>query len=717
METLKCYFDDFNLITIEISKGFYDGDSKRFVLKGKDSKEIITSFDVTDLGDYKQYRAKFATDIIFGDEYSISVENNLTVPVSFRGVVKKEAFDQKFYYSEDDLGATYTKEETTFKVWTPIATDCILSVYHLGERMTYPMTRSNRGVWQVAVKRDLDGAKYTYLVKVNGKWNESTDPYAISCTPNNGMSVVIDKSKTKIDLNLGSLPEFKDHTDAIIYELHVRDFSVSLTSGIEQKGKLLGLIEENTKSKIGLETGFDYLKTVGFTHLQLLPIYDFGSVDEYNQFDFYNWGYDPVQYNVVEGSYSSDPADPYSRINEMKLVISRFHEHGIRVNMDVVYNHMFDVHTSPFEKIFPHYYFRYGADHEKSNGSFCGNDVESRASMMRKYIVDSVKFWHSFYGIDGFRFDLMGILDVKTMNALRYELPEDVMVYGEGWQMPTMMDTSEMASMFNYDKIPQIGHFNDRFRDIVKGKTNHEESSVGGFITGDLKFTDELCSSLGASLFKHGQADKMFGEPYQTVNYLECHDNNTLYDKLRLVNPDEDVELTKKRQRLGALITMVSQGISFIHAGQEFNRTKGFDHNSYKSSDDVNKLDWDLKDEAFIEVKYVKELIALRKLYKPFKFATKKDIKKHVKVTKINEGFIKYHIKNVSDYCDYSEIDVYINGTDRDLQLSISGDYDLFAIGNRASHTPIETIKNNVQIKSCIAHNRSIQLRNLKLPN
>jgi len=700
MDTIKAYFDDFNVITIEVSKGFYNGDSRRFVLKGKDSKEVITEFEVTDIGDYKKYSAKIVTEIDFGEEYSVALENNLSCDVVFRGVIKKPAFDQKFYYSGDDLGVTYTEEMSIFKVWSPIASDCILNITSKGERQTYPMIRSKKGVWSVTVHQNVEGAAYTYLVKVNGKWNEATDPYAISCTPNNGRSVVVNIDKTKVELNRGLLPEFTDHTDAVIYELHVRDFSVSLTSGIEKKGKFLGLIEENTKSSIGLETGFDYLKDLGFTHLQLLPIYDFGSVDEYNQFEIYNWGYDPVQYNVVEGSYSTDPSDPYARIIELKHMISRFHEHGIRINMDVVYNHMFDLATSPFEKIFPGYYFRYGDDLTRSNGSFCGNDVESRALMMRKFIVESVKFWHEFYGVDGFRFDLMGILDTKTMNAIRQELPQDVMLYGEGWQMPTLMPQSEMASMFNYDKIPQIGHFNDRFRDSIKGKTSHDEAGVGGFITGDLKHTDTLCSSLTASVVKYGHSDKMFDEPYQSVNYLECHDNHTLYDKIRIVHPEEDVEISKARQRLGAFIIMVSQGISFLHAGQEFLRTKDFDHNSYKSSDEVNKIDWDLKDGAFIEVRYVKELIALRKAFKPFRFNTKREIKKHVKVTKINEGFVKYQIKNVSDYCDYSEIDVYINGTDRDLQLSISGEYDLYALDNRASSTPIETIKNNVQIKA-----------------
>jgi len=700
MKMIKAYFDKYGEITVELSNLFYEGKTDVLFVEHRNNKTKLDIKEVKVGDEYTTYFCKSNIEIIFGDEYTVIEEHNFQTLVEFRRIIKQPAFDKEFYYEGYDLGNQYSKDSTTFKVWTPMASKVFLRFEIGGLEQVKPMNRGCKGVWDITIEGDLELCSYNYLVKVNGIWNDATDPYAISSTPNTKNSVVIDLEKTKVDLNRDKLSEFISHTDAVIYELHVRDFSVDGYSGIENKGKFLGLIEEGTKSRIGLKTGFDYLKSMGFTHLQLLPIYDFGSVDELNQFDFYNWGYDPVAYNVPEGSYATDVNDPYSRIVELKQMISKFHTEDIRINMDVVYNHMFDQETSAFDKLMPGYYFRSGENGEVSNGSFCGNDVESRSLMVRKYIVDSVNLWHQFYGIDGFRFDLMGIIDVDTINQIREMLPSDVMIYGEGWQMPTLMDTSFYASMFNYKQIPKIGHFNDRFRDSIKGKTQHEEADVKGFITGDLSKFDDLASSLMGSVIKYNTSKQMFDEPHQSVNYLECHDNHTLYDKMLFSNSNESDEMLSKRARLGALITMVSQGISFIHAGQEFNRTKDKDHNSYKSIDQINKFDWSRKEQRYIEVKYVKELIALRKAFKPFRFDSKKEIKKHVKITKLADGILKYQIKNVNKYCDYSEIDIYINGTENDLKISIIGEYDVFAYDNRASDEPLNTITDVLTLKS-----------------
>lgn len=683
-KTFEAYLDQYHTISVYLKKSFYNGESSTFRLKDEQSNSVnLKIVDKHEDGDYIKYLVE-VQDLKFGENYRIADDHNLVCPLQYGYVVRTPEFDEEFYYDGEDLGLTYTKEKSTFKVWSPIANQVKVELHHHDQIMTYDLSREAKGVWSLTIQQDLELASYVYLVKVNGSWNEATDPYAIASTPNHKRTVVVDPEKIKIDTKRELAPKIDSYTDAIIYEMHVRDFSVHENSGIQHVGKFLGVIEEGTRTSRGTLTGLDYLVDLGVTTIQLLPTYDFGSVDELNQFETYNWGYDPVQYNVPEGSYATNVLDPYSRIIEMKQMIAKLHEKGFRVTMDVVYNHMFDAGSSAFENIVPNYYFRLGEKGEVSNGSWCGNDVDSLRPMCRKFIIDSSKMWIRDYGFDGFRFDLMGILDIDTMNQIVDEcqaIDSSVMVYGEGWNMPTLMDDELKAMMFNNDKMPKIAHFNDRFGRGIKGSPFETEMSDIGYGLGYTEEIDRAMNVVAGSCTSIGM-EPLFVEPTMTLNYVECHDNMTLFDKIMLSNKCESLELRLKRQKMITALILVSQGIAFLHAGQEFNRTKDGDHNSYMSPDSINKLDWDRKDEYIETVEFVKGFIKLRKELKALRLNTAEEIKKHVFVRSLEKRVLEYKISNIKDYGPYEEIIVYMNPTHSPIEIKLDDDYKLIANEN-----------------------------------
>lgn len=604
--TFQAYLDELQLITAEIDLHYYDGVSRHFKVIDEKNNYFDTVIKEEVKTETKRIYKLYVDGLTIGENYTIVDEHFLKVPLEYRYVVRTETFDEMFYYPGDDLGATYTSDATTFKVWSPISSRVILDL----EGELHPMTREDKGVYTVTVAGDHDGKSYEYLLNMSNQWKHATDPYAFSSTPNHTKSVVLNPAKYAIELNKDALPALEQKTDAIIYELHVRDFSSKQSSGIKHQCKFLGLIEEGTKNPQGDATGLDYLLDLGFTHLQLLPIYDFGSVDELNQSAQYNWGYDPMQYNVPEGSYASHVLDPYSRVVDLMQAVASLHSKGLRVVMDVVYNHMFDRFTTSFENLMPYYYFRIGIDGMISNGSFCGNDFDSTRLMGRKYILDSIKRWMVTYGIDGFRFDLMGILDVTTMNQIAElvnEIDPNAMVYGEGWNMPTLLEEHEKATMMNQKEMPRIGHFNDLFRDTLKGGSMEDIAHVKGVMLGNLKEMNEVPNLLLGSPMKDKEV--FFDAPWKSVNYVECHDNQTVFDKMVFCDVDEK----EKRQKLMIATTMFSLGIPFIHAGQEFMRTKQGDHNSYMSSDTVNGFDWNRMSEYKDMIQFTKDAIELRK--------------------------------------------------------------------------------------------------------
>lgn len=656
MADIIAYVKDKTTVVVELSNSFYNGESNYFRLRSNDGfsqKLPILSTEVLEhVTRYTLQNDYFKV----GKSFIISDCHNMSCNLEIGFYVRSKEFNDEYYYDGDDLGATYTKDFTTFKVWSPIANEVFVKLDKV-----YKMEILDCGVWYAKVEGDLDGMAYTYLVNINGSWREAVDPYAYSSLPNGTKSVVINPRKCNVDLKKEGLPAFLHNVDASIYELHVRDFSSSDSASFVNRGKFLAFLE-NPETKNGTRVGLDYIKSLGITHVQLLPIYDFGSVDELNQFDYYNWGYDPMQYSIPEGSYASNVLDPYSRIIDCKKMVASIHEHGMRVVMDVVYNHMFGISITAFDKLMPLYYFRYGENGEISNGSFCGNDFDSLMPMARKYILDSTKRWVEFYGIDGFRFDLMGIIDYQTMNLI-YEqsrqLDESFIIYGEGWNMPSLLDSELKAAQYNNAKMPHIGHFNDRFRDTIKGATQHEDIKKKGYATGDISYCEVATDVvIGTSL--PVAYDYCYLNPNQVVNYTECHDNNTVYDKLVKSNSDETDAQIKKRAKLILAMIYLSQGIPFIHAGQEFLRTKGGDHNSYISSDEVNKLDYDLMEKNIDVVNYVRALNRFRKENSCFRLNTREEILNTIDITYDDLGVIKY---SCGDYV------VYFNPTKEDITL------------------------------------------------
>ena len=433
--------------------------------------------------------------------------------------------------------------------------------------------------------------------------------------------------------------------------------------------------------------------------LALLPFYDFGSVDELNQFEYYNWGYDPVQYSIPEGSYASNVKDPYSRIIDCKKMIESIHESGMRVIMDVVYNHMFNRETSSFETLVPYYYFRIGRNGEKSNGSFCGNDFDSTQKMTSKFIIDSCLRWVDLYNIDGFRFDLMGILDINTMNKISelcLERKSDFIIFGEGWNMPTLLPDNMKTCQFNNAKTPNIGYFSDRFRDVIKGSTNSSEMDVKGYCSGSNNNLTLVKDVIMASTCFYSNSYS-YKSPKQVINYVECHDNATLWDKLSVCCKDESEELRKKRQKIIIAITLLSQGIPFIHAGQEFLRTKNGEHNSYILPDSINKLDWKLMEKNIDIVNYVKDVISIRKDFKCFKQETKDDIIENVDVSFTKNNVCVYKMK--SNDKNYKEVVVIINPNKTVELYSLKSNYKVLMTENGRVLEPFDVC--NLIVNPC----------------
>jgi pullulanase len=597
-------------------------------------------------------------------------------------------------YEGLDLGCTYTPNKSTIKVWAPTASRIICHLQREAE-FYLPMEKDTNGVWTVELMGDYELYSYVYHVYFAEKMNIAIDPYAVASTPNHERTVIVDLEKTRIDSYKSALPPLESYTDSIIYEVHVRDFSIDPSSGMKYKGKYLAFTEEGTKTPNGYPTGIDYIKSLGVTHLQLLPVYDYGSVNELDPDSSYNWGYDPVQYNVPEGSYSTDVQNPYSRILELKHCIQFLHKQGLRVIMDVVYNHMFDKDASAFEKIVPGYYFRQNDLGEISNGSFCGNDLDSTQFMTQHYLLQSTRWWIEEYGFDGFRFDLMGILDVDTMNRISQQtrsLDPSAMIYGEGWNMPTFLENFQKATMMNHMKMPLIAYFNDLFREKIKGGTLEDKFKEGGYGAGDMTKSLDALSLLRAtvtgvltqSAFPTVEdvptsIPAYFDEPQQSINYVECHDNHTLWDKMQLSLSHESEELRKKRQIFMTGMILLSQGIPFIHAGQEFLRTKELDHNSYKSPDSINRIDWTRKEHYQDVVEQVCNFIRLRKLFKELRLKTTKEILEQTQVILLEHHVILYILKS-ADSVNYKQLMLVFNPNSESITVAagvIEGDFDV----------------------------------------
>lgn len=644
--SIKAYLDDYGKAHIVVSHHFYKGKVSSFYVKDDQGNcnDCIIRGLVSDANS-TTYDCIVPAELQFGKEYTIVDNHGFQAPLQIRFITRTEQFEEMFAYDGDDLGCTYTPKMTSFALWAPTATKVLLSIQQENEDLIVPMKRSGKGVYRAAVEHDLKSATYVYLVYVNGTINECSDPYALSCTENGKRSAIIDTSE--IQCKTTSLPDLTSPLDAIIYECSVRDMTSSSTSGSYFNKKFKGLIEQNTKNK-GKSTGFDYIRLLGVTHVQLLPIFDFATVDDDNPNGQYNWGYDPLNYFCPDGSFSTNPKDPYVRVQELRDCIDAFHACGLRVNLDLVLNHHYDLTMCSLHKIVPYYYFRYYPNGSLSNGSFCGNDTDSSRKMMRKYIVDNIKMWMNVYDVDGFRFDLMGIFDIETMNEIveaAQAIKQDVMIYGEGWDLPTYLDDDKKACIKNQSKMLAVGQFNDYFRDTVKGKSSEDESNLKGYCTGDAELMNDMASALAGSV-KSSECFKMFDEPHQTINYVECHDNQTSWDKIKDCCNENTREVRIKKHKLLIASVLFAQGIPFLQAGQEFCRTKLGYHNTYNSSDAINQIDWDRMIRYEDVVKYTKTCILLRKKFEAFRLRTSKEIEEKVTFDYHDEHILVYTIRH-----------------------------------------------------------------------
>ena len=565
--------------------------------------------------------------------------------------VRSNDFDNYFSY-DGELGALYEKEGTLLRVWTPTAKSVEVWIYaddsFKGPSTKIEMVQKPKGIFEAYLPGDQHGTIYVYkILFLNNRESISVDPYARATTVNGMKSVIADLNRTNPDGWGERLPAFGLPEEAIIYELHIRDFSISETSGIVNKGKFLGLTEKNTQNASGRKTGLDYLIDLGITHIQILPMFDYATVDEANLTEpQYNWGYDPLNYNVPEGSYSTDPFDPFNRIFELKQMIRTLHDNGLRVIMDVVYNHVYDPKDQALERTVPGYFYRYNADGSLANGTGVGNDTASERHMMRKYIIDSVKYWAKEYHLDGFRFDLMGIHDSVTMNAIREALDKidpSIIIIGEGWEMSTPLPEDLKASQKNAQAMPRIAHFNDSIRVALKGSDFGDEKDRG-FISGKNYLEDLLLRNIKGAM--HLSSHSSYVDPEQVIQYVEAHDNLTLYDKLLRSNPDDSEEVRIKRHTLATSIVLLSQGVPFIHGGQEFLRTKAGVANSYQSPDEINQFEWERVTTFQESVAYVKGLIALRKSEYLFRLHTHEEIDTHFTMLSENFNIVAFSLTN-----------------------------------------------------------------------
>ena len=462
----------------------------------------------------------------------------------------------------------------------------------------------------------------------------------------------------------------KRKTEAIIYELSVRDFTMSKTINATHPGTFMSLVESGLVTPQGNKAGFDYLVDLGVTHVQIMPMYDFATVDELHPTVMYNWGYDPIQYNVPEGSYALDPQDGYSRVKECRHMVSTFHQKGLRVVMDVVYNHMYDYYTSAFERTVPGYYFRKNQYGEMSNGSWCGNDLESRHQMVRRYIKDMCLRWQKLYGVDGFRFDLMGIIDIETLNQVydqASKIDDSFIMYGEGWNMPTAMDDHEKGMQDNHRKMLNIGFFNDYYRETLKGGSGDSALKDKGYFAGNM-YNCEIGGECMKNTNRYSYVD-------QSINYVECHDNATTFDKFAISNGDEPLETRKKRQLMLNVALILSQGIPFIHCGQEFYRSKDGLGNTYNTLDHINAVNWSLVDENQEDIETLKQMIQLRKENGGFKYETIQEVNEYVSTNHFDYRILRYCVKQNKG--KYQEIVAYFNPSYYDFEINDMDEYEV----------------------------------------
>ncbi len=572
----------------------------------------------------------------------------------------------------------YSPAKTQFAFWSNAAEQMEVLIYdeaNSDQCSVVSLKKGDNDFWTASVKGDLAGKFYTVRSLQNGEWApEAPGIFAKAVSVNGQRAAILDLNATNPEgWDADIRPAMPDMTDIVVYETHLRDFTMSPLSGVTNKGKFIGLTEE---------APLNYLRELGITHLQILPMFDYGSIDETTlDQNRYNWGYDPVNYNAPDGGYSTDPYDPACRIREAKAMIQALHKAGIRVIMDVVYNHTYDVMGCALGRVVPKYFYRLNEDGSYANGSGCGNETASDHEMYRRFMVESVCYWAREYHIDGFRFDLMGIHDQETMRQIRAALDEidpTILTYGEGWaaMSPAYPYDSLAMKQWTY-KMPRVGAFSDDIRNALIGSPfDHER----GFASGNPAGAKDLMRGLIA-------CPEWSGEPMQHVSYITCHDNYCVRDRIEVSAPEESEETKIRMNKLAQTAVLVSQGMSFIYGGEELYRTKQGIDNSYQSPDSINTIPWENREKYADLHDYYQAMIAIRHAHKGFRLGSAEAVKEHVEFLDAdNDQVIVYCIKNLEGIDTAKSLIVLLNGSDKAAQVEIpEGEYTLLAFNGEAN--------------------------------
>ena len=665
MPAMHAYMDEYRKVLIKLNTNFYQGRSDYFYITSNQGHYVeLKVVSVDDHPNSRLYSLAIEEELPFGLEYTVHESHGLTAPLEMRLICQTKRFSDEFYYEGNDLGATFYPNKTNFVLWAPTASFVAVKLQLKNTVKVVAMKRHEKGVYKVTVEGNFSKALYTYLVTRNGETVETVDPYGLSSNANSEKSAVIDLKILEKEKKYTPTTQIENLVDSVIYECSIRDMTSSSNSGTTTHSKFLSLAEEHTSFK-GVWTGISYLRNLGVSHVQLQPVLDYVTVDELHPDRNYNWGYDPSQYLTLEGSYSTDPSDPYSRMVEFKHLVSMFHKNDMRVTLDVVFNHMYNVENSPFHKTVPYYFFRYSDNANLSNGTFCGNDFASEKPMARKYIIEVCKKLVQLYDVDGFRFDLMGILDIKTMNSIREEvlkIKKDAVFYGEGWDMPTILDPKEKACIIHQNEMKDIGHFNDYFRDTVKGRTSDDSKYDKGYITGALDKAFAMCSAVSGNVLNDPYFYR-FDDANKTINSIETHDNGTVWDKMRSCCNEEPRDIRIKRLKMLNATVLFSIGVPFLHAGQEFCGTKNDNSNSYNAGDEINQMNWERALLNKDVVEYTRKAISIRRLLKGFHIHTQEEIKQCVHVYVTEGNIVVLDIDKKDDLAHLEHIRVIFNPT------------------------------------------------------
>lgn len=617
-------WEEIDLVSVKMRYRRQDTvDQNEVVIRQEDGTVVPASVESWEAKD-GQIKAMFRTQTPMQPytAYQCTAEGVEPLYIGYGKVYDSEEFNRDLVYDGDDLGVTFIDDKVQFCVWAPTAQQVTLCLYSDGQGgaavKTQELTQTGNGAWKLTLsKAEALDRYYTYRVRVSGEENEVIDPYAKSCGTNGERGMVLDLSETDPDgFASDKAPETESDTDDVIYEMSVRDYTIDASSGVTNAGKYLGLTETGTKNKEGDSTGLDYLKELGVAYVQIMPTQDFYGVDETDG-SGYNWGYNPMNWNIPEGSYSTDAAHGEVRVNEYKKMVQSLHQAGIRVILDVVYNHTYQGLDSNLNKIVPFYYYRFNEDGTLSNGSACGNEVATERVMARKMIVDSVSYWVSEYHVDGFRFDLMGLFDLETTKEIEktlHAINPDLLLYGEGWNAGESVYEEDTAVSENAKKLEGIGFFNNAYRRGIQSFICNDEGKKKANINWVYFGTE------GAADF--APTKKMLGSwtasPRQSIQYTSCHDGYTLYDLIMADNPSDSRKTRLERNKMAFTLVMTGAGIPFFQSGEEFLRRKTNDDgtanaNSYNAGDAVNAIDWDLRTKNKSMVDFYREMIDFRK--------------------------------------------------------------------------------------------------------